>query len=324
MSDNYFGLGTGITITTGFDLTTKKPLDSRTVVNNIGQLRALPEDRVYKGLLVHVVDEDKLYQWKKSVDDSGQVILDKNGNPVYDWGPIEAEVSAKEVEDVDYSKTPSLLLQKNKQNFFPVTHEKYVVDDNGKTLLEKYQTKDDGNKEITQIKQDLSKYQLKQDNTLETNQKTVVGSINEINSKMEDAIAEFRDEIEQTLSTLRADIDAMIEETESDLNAAKDAINAQIAQMNKTINDSTTAMNDRINKMMNDMDKEIADKMAQMDNTFNTKMIEINNKIANIENEINTKINNMLADIDNVILSDLQVTNVMNKINTNIANVSKI
>lgn len=322
MSDNYFGLGTGITITTGFDLTTKKPLDSRTVVNNIGQLRALPEDRVYKGLLVHVVDEDKLYQWKKSVDDSGQVILDKDGNPVYDWGPIEAEVSAKEVEDVDYSKTPSLLLQKNKQNFFPVTHEMYVVDDKGKNLTDKLSEKQETI--IQEVKQDLTKYQLKEDNTLETDKKTVVGSINEINSKMEDVIAEFRDEIEQTLSTLRADIDAMIEETESDLNAAKDAINAQIAQMNKTINDSTTAMNDRINKMMDDMDKEIASKMTQMDNTFNTKMIEINNKIANIENEINTKINNMLADVDNVILSDIQVTNVMNKINTNIANVNKI
>lgn len=323
MSDNYFGLGTGITITTGFDLTTKKPLDSRTVVNNIGQLRALPADRVYKGLLVHVVDEDKLYQWKKSVDDSGQVILDENGNPVYDWGPIEAEVSAKEVEDVDYSKTPSLLLQKNKQNFFPVTHEKYVVDDKGKNLTDKLSEKQEII--IQEVRQDLTEYyQLKEDNTLETSQKTVVGSINEINSKMEDAIAEFRDEIEQTLSTLRADIDAMIEETESDLNAAKDAINAQIAQMNKTINDSTTAMNDRINKMMDDMDKEIANKMAQMDNTFNTKMVEINNKIANIENEINTKINNMLADVDNVILSDLQVTNVMNKIDTNITNVNKI
>ena len=322
MSDNYFGLGTGITITTGFDLTTKKPLDSRTVVNNIGQLRALPEDRVYKGLLVHVVDEDKLYQWKKSVDDSGQVILDKNGNPVYDWGPIEAEVSAKEVEDVDYSKTPSLLLQKNKQNFFPVTHEKYVVDDKGKNLTDKLSEKQETI--IQEVKQDLTKYQLKEDNTLETDEKTVVGSINEINSKMEDAIAEFRDEIEQTLSTLRADIDAMIEETESDLNAAKDAINAQIAQMNKTINDSTTAMNDRINKMMDDMDKEIANKMAQMDNTFNTKMVEINNRIANIENEINSKINAMLQDVDNVILSDLQVTDVMNKINANITNVDKI
>lgn len=322
MSDNYFGLGTGITITTGFDLTTKKPLDSRTVVNNIGQLRALPEDRVYKGLLVHVVDEDKLYQWKKSVDDSGQVILDKNGNPVYDWGPIEAEVSAKEVEDVDYSKTPSLLLQKNKQNFFPVTHEKYVVDDKGKNLTDKLSEKQETI--IQEVKQDLTKYQLKEDNTLETDKKTVVGSINEINSKMEDAIAEFRDEIEQTLSTLRADINAMIEETESDLNAAKDAINAQIAQMNKTINDSTTAMNDRINKMMDDMDKEIANKMAQMDNTFNTKMVEINNRIANIENEINSKINAMLQDVDNVILSDLQVTDVMNKINANITNVDKI
>ena len=176
MSDNYFGLGTGITITTGFDLTTKKPLDSRTVVNNIGQLRALPEDRVYKGLLVHVVDEDKLYQWKKSVDDSGQVILDKDGNPVYDWGPIEAEVSAKEVEDVDYSKTPSLLLQKNKQNFFPVTHEKYVVDDKGKNLTDKLSEKQETI--IQEVKQDLTKYQLKEDKTLETNKKTVVGSFN--------------------------------------------------------------------------------------------------------------------------------------------------
>lgn len=317
MSDNYFGLGTGITITTGFDLTTKKPLDSRTVVNNIGQLRALPEDRVYKGLLVHVVDEDKLYQWKKSVDDSGQVILDKNGNPVYDWGPIEAEVSAKEVEDVDYSKTPSLLLQKNKQNFFPVTHEKYVVNDEGKTLeqvlSEKYQTKEDAKQESDSVKEDLTKYQLKQDNGLNTDSKIVVEAINEIYNKMDAAIDEFEEQINKTLADLDEEIESITTSTRQQMEQAK-----------KDIQDSMDEMNAAMNKAMADMDKEIADKMALMDSTFETKMIEINNKIANIENEINTKINNMLADIDNVILSDLQVTNVMNKINTNIANVSKI
>lgn len=317
MSDNYFGLGTGITITTGFDLTTKKPLDSRTVVNNIGQLRALPEDRVYKGLLVHVVDEDKLYQWKKSVDDSGQIILDKNGNPVYDWGPIEAEVSAKEVEDVDYSKTPSLLLQKNKQNFFPVTHEKYVVNDEGKTLeqvlSEKYQTKEDAKQESDSVKEDLTKYQLKQDNGLNTDSKIVVEAINEIYDKMDAAIDEFEEQINKTLADLDEEIESITTSTRQQMEQAK-----------KDIQDSMDEMNAAMNKAMADMDKEIADKMALMDSTFETKMIEINNKIANIENEINTKINNMLADIDNVILSDLQVTNVMNKINTNIANVDKI
>ena len=317
MSDNYFGLGTGITITTGFDLTTKKPLDSRTVVNNIGQLRALPEDRVYKGLLVHVVDEDKLYQWKKSVDANGQTVLDEDGNPVYDWGPIEAEVSAKEVENVNYKETPSLLLQKNKQDFFPITHEKYIVNDEGKTLeqvlSEKYQSKEDAKQESDSVKEDLTKYQLKQDNGLNTDSKIVVEAINEIYNKMDAAIDEFEEQINKTLADLDEEIESITTSTRQQMEQAK-----------KDIQDSMDEMNAAMNKAMADMDKEIADKMALMDSTFETKMIEINNKIANIENEINTKINNMLADIDNVILSDLQVTNVMNKINTNIANVSKI
>lgn len=317
MSDNYFGLGTGITITTGFDLTTKKPLDSRTVVNNIGQLRALPTDRVYKGLLVHVVDEDKLYQWKKSVDNNGQTVLDKDGNPVYDWGPIEAEVSAKEVENVNYKETPSLLLQKNKQDFFPITHEKYVVNDEGKTLeqvlSEKYQTKEDAKQESDNVKEDLTKYQLKQDNGLNTDSKIVVEAINEIYNKMDAAIDEFEEQINKTLADLDEEIESITTSTRQQMEQAK-----------KDIQDSMDEMNAAMNKAMADMDQEIADKMALMDSTFETKMTEINDRIAGLETEINNKINDMLKDIDNVILSDLQVTDVMNKINTNISNVDKI
>ena len=317
MSDNYFGLGTGITITTGFDLTTKKPLDSRTVVNNIGQLRALPEDRVYKGLLVHVVDEDKLYQWKKSVDANGQTVLDEDGNPVYDWGPIEAEVSAKEVENVNYKETPSLLLQKNKQDFFPITHEKYIVNDEGKTLeqvlSEKYQSKEDAKQESDSVKEDLTKYQLKQDNGLNTDSKIVVEAINEIYNKMDAAIDEFEEQINETLANLDEEIESITTSTRQQMEQAK-----------KDIQDSMDEMNAAMNKAMADMDKEIADKMALMDSTFETKMIEINNRIAGLEAEINNKIEAMLKDIDNVILSDLQVTDVMNKINTNISNVDKI
>ena len=317
MSDNYFGLGTGITITTGFDLTTKKPLDSRTVVNNIGQLRALPEDRVYKGLLVHVVDEDKLYQWKKSVDANGQTVLDEDGNPVYDWGPIEAEVSAKEVENVNYKETPSLLLQKNKQDFFPITHEKYIVNDEGKTLeqvlSEKYQSKEDAKQESDSVKEDLTKYQLKQDNGLNTDSKIVVEAINEIYNKMDAAIDEFEEQINETLANLDEEIESITTSTRQQMEQAK-----------KDIQDSMDEMNAAMNKAMADMDKEIADKMALMDSTFETKMIEINNRIAGLETEINNRIEAMLKDIDNVILSDLQVTDVMNKINTNISNVDKI
>lgn len=317
MSDNYFGLGTGITITTGFDLTTKKPLDSRSVVNNIGQLRALPADRVYKGLLVHVVDEDKLYQWKKSVDDNGQTVLDEDGNPVYDWGPIEAEVSAKEVENVNYKETPSLLLQKNKQDFFPITHEKYIVNDEGKTLeqvlSEKYQSKEDAKQESDSVKEDLTKYQLKQDNGLNTDSKIVVEAINEIYNKMDAAIDEFEEQINKTLTDLDKEIESITTSTRQQMEQAK-----------KDIQDSMDEMNAAMNKAMADMDQEIADKMELMDTTFETKMTEINDRIAGLETEINNKINDMLKDIDNVILSDLQVTDVMNKINTNISNVDKI
>ena len=312
MSENLFGLGTGITITTGFDVATQKPLDSRTVVNNIAELNALPSDRVYIGLLVHVVDEDKLYQWKKKIDDKGQALLDKDGNPIYDWGPIEAEVSAKEpkTEELNFKNTPSLLLQKNKADFFPITHAKYIINDEGKTLTEvlseKYQTKEE-------VQQDLSAYQTKQDNGLQTDSKKVVEAINEIYNKMDTAIDEFEERINKTLSDLDAEIETITTSTRQQMEQAK-----------KDIQDSMDEMNATMEKAMDDMDKEIASKMKTMDDTFATKMAEINARIAGLENEINVKINNMLQNIDNVIITDLEVTNVMNKINTNLTNVGKI
>ena len=316
MSENLFGLGTGITITTGFDVATQKPLDSRTVVNNITELNALPADRVYIGLLVHVVDEDKLYQWKKKTDDKGQILLDKDGQPIYDWGPIEAEVSAKEpkTEEMNFKDTPSLLLQKNKADFFPITHEKYIVNDDGKTLdvvlSERFQETE---KEVQQVVQDLSGYQLKKDNNLQTDNKEVVKAINEIYVKMDTAIDEFEERINKTLADLDAEIETITTSTRQQMEQAKKDIQASMDEMNATME-----------KAMDDMDKEIASKMKTMDDTFATKMAEINTRIAGLENEINIKINNMLQDVDNVIMTDLEVTNVMNKINTNITNVNKI
>ena len=51
--------GKGIPLTTGFDLGTTGPLDSRTVVDNL--------DLLYPGLLVYVIEENQNYQYNGTV-----------------------------------------------------------------------------------------------------------------------------------------------------------------------------------------------------------------------------------------------------------------
>ena len=54
--------GKGISITTGFDLGTDGPLDSRTVVDNLNDINNYNPSLLYPGLLVYVIEENQNYQ----------------------------------------------------------------------------------------------------------------------------------------------------------------------------------------------------------------------------------------------------------------------
>ena len=59
--------GKGITIASGFDLSAKTPLDSRAVVNNFDELEEhVRNNRVYEGMIVYVISEQKTVQYINS------------------------------------------------------------------------------------------------------------------------------------------------------------------------------------------------------------------------------------------------------------------
>ena len=139
MSENSkYKFGNGISITTGFDVATQLPLDSRTVVQTQADLENISDSIKYEGLLVFVVDQNKLYQWKQ------ELLEDGTYTPDYRWEPIESEISAKKIEDVselDLDNIKSLQMQKNKVDFFPITHEKFIYNENGETLFDELKEK---------------------------------------------------------------------------------------------------------------------------------------------------------------------------------------
>lgn len=298
MSEPNFGIGNGITITTGFDVSTQLPLDSRTVVNNLDELANIPSTVVYLGLLVFVIDENKLYQWKWIIPE------EETEAPYIGWGPIESEVSTKEILDlseIDPENTPVLMMQKNKKNFFPIVHEKSIY-------IEDSESEDPNNSVSLE-----DKYQTRYDEAFETENKTVTGSVNELNTKMEDTLQEFRTEIAVTLQNLKDDVAKM----KQDVQDTMDQLEADIiADMN--------ALQKELEDMIAEKQREMEAKMAEMDKTFEELMAEINRKIAALEATVQEKVDEMLQDVDNVILTDDQVNNFMEQINANLAELDTI
>ena len=305
-NESRFGIGNGITITTSFDVASKLPLDARTVVQTLEDLANIPEDYRYEGLLVFVIDgEDgnKLYQWKRNLDEDG------NLSEAYSWGPIEAEVSAKDVLDlavIDFANTPSLIMQKNKKDFFPIVHEKFLYVD----IVTK---NEETGEESIDVKVLGDKYQTIYDEKLATTDKTIAGSVNEINTKMDDTIAAFREEIESILQKLKDDVEQMQVDIIADMNSFKEETEKTFATMQKELED-----------MIAQMKKDMADKMAYMDAEFERMMAEINRQIAELRAAIADQVDQMLQDIDNVILSDDEVNNFMEQILANLAELDNI
>lgn len=284
MSENSkYKFGNGISITTGFDVATQLPLDSRTVVQTQADLENISDSIKYEGLLVFVVDQNKLYQWKQ------ELLEDGTYTPDYRWGPIESEISAKKIEDVgelDLDNIKSLQMQKNKVNFFPITHEKFIYNEKGESLFEEL-------KEYQ--KKDLSADEGGE--KLETEMQTIVGAINELNSKMDDTIEDFENRINQTIEDLNASVDQMQKETSEDMAEMKANLQAEI------------------DKVLADLDA----KSKEMDQEFADLLAEVDRQVTELQDKIQEDIDQMLQDVDNSILSDDQVINLMDQINANIA-----
>lgn len=288
------GMGNGITITTGFDVSAQLPLDARTVVKTIDDLHAIPMDVIYMGLLVYVIEDNKLYQWKEVLQDDKTYKIG--------WGPIEAEVSAVELDsfkeenikegllkitdEIDFKNTPALMMQKNKDDFFPITHEKFVYNEKGESLFEEL-------KEYQ--KKDLSAEENGE--KLETEMQTIVGAINELNSKMDDTIEDFENRINQTIEDLNASVEKMQKETNEDMAEMKANLQAEI------------------DKVLADLEA----KSKEMDQEFADLLAEVDRQVTELQDKIQDDIDQMLQDVDNSILSDGQVNNLMNQINANIA-----
>lgn len=305
---NNIGRGNGITITTGFDVSAQLPLDSRTVVKTIADLHAIPMDVVYIGLLVYVIEDNKLYQWKE--------VLQEDKTKKIGWGTIEAEVSAVELDyfkehPIDFKNTPALMMQKNKDNFFPIVHEDYIyVDEKGKTLASKYQT-------IV-------------DESLATTNKTIAGSVNELNTKMNDTIAEFRDEMDDTLTDLRQNVKNMQDQTAADMSKLKVDTEATMSKLKAdteaTMSKLKTDTEATMSKLKTDteadfaeMKQEMQDNLNEMDKVFDETMAEINAEMDALEAQIENRVDQMLQDVDNSILTDAAVNNFMERINANLA-----
>lgn len=284
MSENSkYKFGNGISITTGFDVATQLPLDSRTVVQTQADLENISDSIKYEGLLVFVVDQNKLYQWKQ------ELLEDGTYTPDYRWGPIESEISAKKIEDIselDLDNIKSLQMQKNKVNFFPITHEKFIYNEKGESLFEEL-------KEYQ--KKDLSAEEGGE--KLETEMQTIVGAINELNSKMDETIEQFEQRISQTIADLNASVEQMQKETAEDMAEMKANLQAEI------------------NKVLADLDA----KSKEMDQEFADLLEKVNKQVTELQDKIQDDIDKMLQDVDNSILSDDQVKNLMDQINANIA-----
>lgn len=236
-----FGIGKGITITTGFDVATQKPLDSRTVVKDLDELSNMPAGMIYLGLTVFVISENKLYQRKYEVDEDGIYIFDENGNHVEVWGPIESEISSKDIEsldEIDFNDTPIYMLQKNKKDFFPMVHEDSVfVEKDGQVMKDKYQT-------IV-------------DQSLKTLNKTIPGAINEVNDYLDEKLAVFNDQLDEKLAEIDAQVDAAnkaIETAQADL---QESIENAEEELETKMTEIQTEINDRVDQMLRDVDNVI-------------------------------------------------------------------
>jgi hypothetical protein len=207
-----YKFGNGISITTGFDVGTQLPLDSRTVVQTQADLENISDSIKYEGLLVFVVDQNKLYQWKQ------ELLEDGTYTPDYRWGPIESEISAKKIDDLkelDLENIKSLQMQKNKANFFPITHEKFVLNEKGETLI------DDLNQSVTDMQNKTAADMEAMKNNLQKEINNVLADLDAKSKEMDREFAELLAKVDKQVSDLqeniRDDVNQMLQDVDNSI-----------------------------------------------------------------------------------------------------------
>lgn len=154
--------GKGIPLASGFDLGAKAPLDSRITVQNIQERDAhVTNNRAYEGLRVYVVDENCEYLW--------------NGN---EWILIP---SKQYVDDAIANVKISDEQLANYATKDEIPTKTSQLENDSKFTTESFVTNKIAEAQLQQGEIDLNGYQTKEDTTLETTNKTIVGAINELN-----------------------------------------------------------------------------------------------------------------------------------------------
>ena len=129
------------------------------------------------------------------------------------------------------------------------------------------------------------KYQLKKtEEDLDTEAKTITGAINEINSKLDKEIEQFEKDVQETIEELDTEVSDMITSTQEEIRVFKENTAKDFAQIQTDI-------------------------LAQKNVLEET--------IAGMEQEVNDRIDAALANMENTILTNEQVTAIMNRIQTN-------
>ena len=157
--------GKGIPLASGFDLGAKAPLDSRITVQNIQERDAhVTNNRAYEGLRVYVVDENCEYLW--------------NGN---EWILIP---SKQYVDDAIANVKISDEQLANYATKDEIPTKTSQLENDTKFTTESFVTNKIAEAQLQQGEIDLNGYQTKEDTTLETTNKTIVGAINEVNTNV--------------------------------------------------------------------------------------------------------------------------------------------
>ena len=155
MADEFYGKG--IKVASGFDLGAKSPLDTRSIVNTIEERNAhVTGNRAYIGMKVYVLENAKEYVY--------------NGTNWDEFGGISDEELVQLTVAYQHSQTKHVT-----EDDIPLNVSELVNDLS-------FATETYVENKIKEI--DLSEYQVVTDITLETTNKTIVGAINEINTKI--------------------------------------------------------------------------------------------------------------------------------------------
>ena len=248
--------GNGITITSSFDMTAQKPLDSRMKVDTYSDLAKIPNS--YVGLTVFVTSEGKLYikrsasEWK-----------------IVDGEVTTASMTSAQVKNLDFGNTSAYMLRKEEQNFFPIINESHIYDSSKKTPIS---------------------------SSLQTTNKTIAGAINEVNSKLATEIDNFKNISQEELEKLtgivngaQGELDAKIAEINGQMTTLQQQITEAERELSTTIEKVKEDAKEQIDEEVAAIKKDVQNEIKTITNNI-SNVILTTEKINDFMEQINTNL----------------------------------